>query len=354
MNVNAKQLCAAVKQAQLAVNKKPTIPVLNCVLLETGKVSGMSIGELTLTARYSCDGELDPIAIAPQLLTDALSRFTSPDLQTVAGQLTITEGSRTMKLDGLPAIDFPLVKHMTTELSGPWCDVDALLDAWEHARAACGTDKTRVIITAAQVTIGDGQVRMVTTDSYRMSLVTRECDTSGNVECLIPRHALDILAKLKPRGTVQYAREGELLTVQNSAMTLTTSLQGGQFPNHKQLIPETVDYTIAVSRDELSSAIQAVMIGKHKDTDPALRLNFGDTLIVSKSVPGQYQASESVEYTCDQRPDFTIGCNPQYLLDGLGVLDASDTIELSMTSPLRPMLLSDGRDQYLLMPIKLT
>nr|MBA3489705.1 DNA polymerase III subunit beta [Longispora sp. (in: high G+C Gram-positive bacteria)] len=95
-----------------------------------------------------------------------------------------------------------------------------------------------------------------------------------------------------------------------------------------------------------------------------VRLNFSeDGLVIEAGGTEDARASEALdcEYTGDP---MTIAFNPQFLLDGLAVLDSPIAV-LSFTSPMKPAVLSAGSEnaeadadanaayRYLLMPIRL-
>jgi len=73
--------------------------------------------------------------------------------------------------------------------------------------------------------------------------------------------------------------------------------------------------------------------------DPSQQLAFSDgTLTLDAGSGDEAQASESIEATIDG-DDITTGFNPQYLLDGLQVIDEA-VVELAFTVATKPVVLS--------------
>ena len=99
---------------------------------------------------------------------------------------------------------------------------------------------------------------------------------------------------------------------------LISRLIDGQFPNYRQLIPETFDYEVAVDHDELLEAVRRVGLLAQKNAP--LRLRFADnTLTVSAESQDVGKAHEAmpVQYSGD---DLEIGFNPEFLEAGVAAV----------------------------------
>ena len=92
-----------------------------------------------------------------------------------------------------------------------------------------------------------------------------------------------------------------------------------------------------------------------------VRLTFADGQLLLEAGSGdEAQASESIEATING-PDISIGFNPMYLLEGLGVM-SEPVVHLSFTQHTKPAAISgvqevgadpDGAFRYLIMPVRL-
>jgi DNA polymerase-3 subunit beta len=101
------------------------------------------------------------------------------------------------------------------------------------------------------------------------------------------------------------------------------------------------------------------------ERNTAVQLAFSDgTLTLDAGSGDEAQASESIEATIDG-DDITTGFNPQYLLDGLQVIDEA-VVDLAFTVATKPVVISgsmgdsdptgassDTGFRYLLMPRRL-
>ena len=199
---------------------------------------------------------------------------------------------------------------------------------------------------------------MVATDSYRLSVKETALDAplQGSLEANIPARALQELVRI--------AQQGELAALavsvnQNQVIfelgdtILSSRLIDGQFPNYRQLLPESVEHELRLSSAELTEVVRRISLLAQKNAP--LRLSFSEgTLTVSAQTPEIGGASESIPVPFHGEP-FEIGFNPEFLRDGLESVESEELI-MKLISPLRPGLIEspDGGDfVYLIMPIRL-
>ncbi|MBC7292548.1 MAG: DNA polymerase III subunit beta, partial [Thermoleophilia bacterium] len=136
-------------------------------------------------------------------------------------------------------------------------------------------------------------------------------------------------------------------------VSLISRLIDGQFPNYRQLIPDTFDYEVTVDREELLEAIRRIGLLAQKNSP--LRLHFSaNTLMISAESQDVGRAQEviPVQYSGE---DLQIGFNPEFLEAGVAAV-REPTVHLRFISPLRPGLIKGAGDDflYLVMPIRLS
>jgi DNA polymerase III subunit beta len=195
---------------------------------------------------------------------------------------------------------------------------------------------------------------MAATDSYRLSV--KETELSGEVpelEAIIPARALAELARIAQSGdTIELGVHENQVVFAADDVWLTTRRIDGQFPNYKQLIPETFEIEIATPRAALLDVVRRA--GLMAQRNAPLRLRFADgELTVSAQTQDIGEATESlqIEYAGEE---LEIGSNPDFLRDGLEAV-AADTVQLKLINRLRPGLIEapDESFWYLIMPIRL-
>jgi DNA polymerase III subunit beta len=137
-------------------------------------------------------------------------------------------------------------------------------------------------------------------------------------------------------------------------VVLSSRLVEGRFPNYQQLLPESYEHELRVSRDELLEVVRRVGLLAQKNAP--LRLRFAEgSLDVSAQTPDVGEASESLPVPFAGEP-LEIGFNPEFFREGVESAESEELI-LKLISPLRPGLIQSGAEGsdfiYLVMPIRL-
>ncbi|MGH3265381.1 MAG: DNA polymerase III subunit beta, partial [Trebonia sp.] len=196
------------------------------------------------------------------------------------------------------------------------------------------------------------------TDSYRLSVkeTVLEAPLSSAFEVNVPARALQELARLVAHGgderlSISVRQNQVLFTL--GRVVLSSRLIDGQFPNYRQLLPETFEHELRIAGAELTEVVRRISLLAQK-TAP-LRLAFvPGELTVSAQTPDVGEAQESLPVAFEGEP-LEIGFNPEYLRAGLEAVAEGDVL-LKLISPLRPGLIEaadESRFQYLIMPIRL-
>jgi DNA polymerase III subunit beta len=147
-------------------------------------------------------------------------------------------------------------------------------------------------------------------------------------------------------------RQNQILFVLGG-VTLSSRLIDGQFPNYRQLLPESFEHELRISSPELTDVVRRISLLALKNAP--LRLSFAEgELTVSAQTPDVGEARESLPVAFTGEP-LEIGFNPEFLRAGLEAIDEGDVL-VKLISPLRPGLIEaadESRFQYLIMPIRL-
>jgi DNA polymerase III subunit beta len=133
---------------------------------------------------------------------------------------------------------------------------------------------------------------------------------------------------------------------------LTSRRIDGQFPNYKQLIPETFEHEVALPREEFLDVVRRTSVMAQRNSP--LRLRFGNgEVTVSAQTQDVGEAREALPVAFSGE-ELEIGFNPEFLRDGIESVE-SDEVKLKLISPLRPgLIVADEEDfSYLIMPIRL-
>jgi DNA polymerase-3 subunit beta len=303
-------------------------------------------GTVVLPARLL----LDVVRSLPAAGISLELRGAEQDVELVSGNATFH--IRTLRSDDFPPFPEP-DQDSAVELPAEAFVATALKVAGSASR-----DETRPVLTGILVSASERELRMVATDSYRLSVKETVLETplSSGFEVNVPARALQELARL-----VTHA-EGEQLRVsvgQNQVLftlgrvVLSSRLIDGQFPNYRQLLPESFEHELRLGGAEFTDVVRRISLLAQKNAP--LRLAFAPgELTVSAQTPDVGEARELMPAAFQGEP-LEIGFNPEFLRAGLEAIDDGDVL-LKLISPLRPGLIEAGdesRFRYLIMPIRL-
>jgi DNA polymerase-3 subunit beta len=281
----------------------------------------------------------------------------SLELRAAEQDLEIISGAARFHLRTLRVEDFPVLPSPTPE-SRVSVPAAAFVDTIGKVARSASRDETRPILTGILVSASGQELRMVATDSYRLSVKETALDAAlkGSFEANVPARALQELARIAQQmGADELAISAgqNQVVFELDGVVLSSRLIDGQFPNYRQLLPESVEYELRVSSAELAEVVRRVSLLAQKNAP--LRMSFREgEVTVSAQTPDVGEASETLPVPFHGEP-FEIGFNPEFLRDGLESVDSGDLL-MKLISPLRPGLIESadgGGFTYLIMPIRL-
>jgi DNA polymerase III subunit beta len=362
-----KVICSRDELAQMlsivarAVSTRASVQILSGVLLraENGRLHLAATDmELSLRSSFEAQVEGEGAAVVPGRLLVDLVRLLPADDVTIEhraeeGVVHITCGPSSSTLHIYSAEDFPRLPDLDT-VGTFTVDREALLDTIARVARSASRDESRPVLTGILVRFEGGKVVMAATDSYRMSV--KETMLEGEapeLEAIIPARALSELSRIAQAGeTIELGVHENQVVFAVDDVWLTTRRIDGQFPNYKQLLPETFEHDVTLPRAELLDVVRRVAVMAQRNSPLRLRFSEGElTLMAQTQDVGEARESLPVPFSGEP---MEIGFNADFLREGVESVPA-DEIQLRLISPLRPGLIrAEGDDfWYLIMPIRI-
>ena len=353
-------LAAALGVVARGLSTRGAVQVLNGILLR-GEEANLTLAstDMEISLRASVAGEIagDGAVVVPgRLLTD-LARLLPDDSVTLShdegdGVLQVTSGSHSSRLNVYSAEDFPRLPP--TDVALHTVAAPALLATIDKVARAASRDESRPVLTGILVRFEGDKLIMAATDSYRLAVKETELESGGaDLEAIIPARALQELARIAA-GTdeVKLGVHENHVIFSAGDIWLTSRRIDGQFPNYKQLLPETFEAEVTTPREPLLQVIRRAGVLAQRNTPLQLRFAEGELRVSAQTQDvGEAHESLPVDYAGD---GLEIGFNPDFLRDGLEAVSV-DAVQLKLINPLRPGLIvsPDESFWYLIMPIRL-
>jgi DNA polymerase III subunit beta len=359
------QLVAQLGIVSRVASTRSAVQALSGVQLSAGADGGelrATDMEVGLRVPLAADVQREGTVVLPARLMVEVARalpaeHASFELRAAEQDVEIVSGSATFHVRTLRAEDFP-------PLPEPGGDnvvevpAAAFVETINRVARSASRDETRPILTGILVSASGEELRMVATDSYRLSVKeTRlERPLEGGFEANVPARALQELARIAQSAdadTLTVSVRSNQIVFEVAGDVLSSRLIDGQFPNYRQLLPDAYEHELSLSSSEVTDVVRRVSLMAQKNAPLRLRFAEGE-LTVSAQTPDVGEARETLPVPFAGEP-FEIGFNPEFLRDGLESAEGTDLV-LKLISPLRPGLIesADGSGfLYLIMPIRL-
>jgi DNA polymerase-3 subunit beta len=346
------------------VSTRATVHVLTGIQLraEEGQVS-LAATDMEISLRLSLESEVEDggVVVVPGRLLVDIARLLPPgevaiEYRAEEGIARVSCGSAAYGLHTFNADDFPRLPELPAE--GTFTvERAAFLDTIGKVSRSASRDESRPVLTGILVRFEDGKLVMAATDSYRLSVKeTAMAEGPGReLEAIVPARALGELARIAQGTGAERLSVGiheNQVVFDIDGVTLTARRIDGQFPNYKQLVPESFEAEVEVPREEFLDVVRRASLMAQRKSPLRLRFEEGEVTVSAQTQDvGEARESLPVRYSGDV---LEIGFNADFLRDGLESV-TDDQVRLKLISPIRPGLIQGAGDDflYLIMPIRL-
>ncbi len=313
--------------------------------------------DLEMTIRTKVEVEVmdeGRFVVPGRLITEAVRKM-PPGAVTIGsdhGEIEIVGKGPRFALRELAIEDFPELGD--PDLTGATSvDGDQLASAIAQVTVGASADAARPILTGVLFEDAEGGARLVATDSYRLAL--RELpgvrfEGTG----LVPARGLRELSRTIGSAKVQVALHSREAAFGSDRGTLGLRLIEGNFPNYRQLLPDSYPNRVVVSKEAMLEALGRASLVAEDHIPVRLTLMDGgvELTVTRQDVGGE---SEHIEGTfTGEASEVLIAFNPRYLTDGVSAMEG-DEVEIQVIDGLKPSVLrAVGHDEftYLLMPVR--
>jgi DNA polymerase-3 subunit beta len=339
-----------------------SLPVLTGIRAELSgdvlRLTGTDL-ELTITIDIDVTGEQDGVAVIPARLFGDIVRaleLGAIHVEVQDERAKIHAGRSEFSVMLIPADEFP----RTTESTGHSVSIPGkeFAAALNQVVPAASKDDSRPLLTGVLLAPEREGVRLVATDSYRLSM--RDLPGTSVLpegqHVLLPAKALSELARLLSSGNAGdevVLRLGERdASFEVGHVRLTTRVIEGDFPNYRGLIPKDHPNRLYVSRSLLYDAVRRVELMARESIPVRLEMH-PDSVELRANRQDVGEAHDSLDARLEGE-GLSVAFNPKYLLDGLEAAQGDEVI-LETLDARSPAVLrtTDNEDfLYLLMPVR--
>src|SRR3954452_20119150 len=271
------------------VSVRSTIQILGGILLEAGEeVVRLSTTDMELSIQTSSPAKVEEagrVVIPARIFNDVVRSLPKGELalahDSSEGVVRFSARENEYRIRAYAAEDFPQLPKFD-EAAAFKMNGEALVETIEKVSRSYSRDETRPVLTGILISFEESRVRMVTTDSYRLSIKETELATTfdGSKEAIIPARAMQEVSRIF---SASQEEQVEVVLSENQALfrigdvLFGTRLIEGNFPEYKRLLPNTFEREISVRREDLIETLRRVNLFAQRQTPPVpVTLDFSE------------------------------------------------------------------------------
>lgn len=365
-SINQKALNNMLSIVGKGVSPRSTMPALAGIYLEANENEiTMRSTNLELSVQVSAPAliEEDGAALIPaKLFSDIVSTFKDEavSVSTTEENAEISCDKSNFNIRVMNEDDFPPFPEVeaTQSVKLPFKDFSSMV---KKVAKMVSRDETRAILQGVNINYENGLLEMVATDAYRIAASKKNINIEGvdNFNAVIPGAFLMDVAALS--GEIKNAEvalsQNQVVVTCNDIVFVNRRIEGN-FPDYKQLIPESLALSAKVSTKELADAVRRIAVLAVQT--PIVKLTFDKEAEVVKldgnaQDIGSCEESISCEFTSFEGEEpIVIAFNCNYVVEGLNCVDTDNVrFDVAPDSARGVFYDESGEDLiYILLPVR--
>lgn len=359
-----------------AISSKTTIPILTGLkmvvdkerIILTGSNSDITIESVIEASNTDYDLVVDDpgaIVLPARFFSEIVKKL--PDKQvtievTSGFQADITSGTAKFQINGQDAENFPHLPEVKTDKTITLPN-DVLKEVIRQTVIAVSKQESRPILAGIHITLHDGLLTAVATDSHRLAqrkVALTGVDNGIDFDVIIPGKSMNELSGMisdVDEDVQVQVTENQILFIFGNTHFYSRLLEGN-YPETSQLIPDSADTMIELDAGTFLASIERASLLSHESRNDVVKLTLkpSENLVrISSDSPDIGTVEEEVATTSLDGSDLEISFNPNYMKDALRSFGQT-SVKISFTSPLRPFTLvptEDGENfVHLITPVR--
>jgi len=355
LRIERKALLKGVGRTLGVVDRRGSMPVLSHFLLEAAEgqvIVAATDLEVSFRGVYPAQVEETGALCLPAHYFHNLIKKVSGgflDLSTSEGpKLQIQVGKHHYQVLGLPADQFPSIPEIGDQSMS---EVQSKLLREMIGKiifSVCTDDSRRSLCGVLWEKVGDSQLRLVSTDGHRLTLIQRELPVAIEDRVLVPRKGMGGISRLLAGADkVGLGLDKENLVLKTDQESLFVRLSSEKFPDYRRVIPKSFAFRFRVNRQALHDAIERIsQLSRERFRGVVFNLGH-DQLEVNFQNPEVGEGRELLPLTLEEgdadRLPVQVGFNARYLLEPLATVKSEEVL-LELNDQNRPVRLTDGND----------
>ncbi|HHV64006.1 MAG TPA: DNA polymerase III subunit beta [Peptococcaceae bacterium] len=354
-------LLSGVNTVQRAVSTKSTLPILQGIKLSATKeglwfeATDLELGiRILLPVNIQEEGE---VVLPARLFAEVVRRLpdSSIRIESSGHNINIFYNDSHFELNGYDPEEYPEMADIPSgdviELPGP-----TFKNMIKQTVFACAVEETRPVFTGLLLQIEKEKISLVSTDTHRLAyskslLNGNEKEFSG----IIPSKTMQEIYRLvgdEEFLNIKVSKSRVIFNFNN--IQVLTRLIEGQFPNYKQVIPQTCNTKLLINTRKLLDTVERASLLSRDNylKTNTVRFNIENSSININQYSELGKISEQLEIE-QEGEDVAISFNAKYIIDLLKIIE-TDKVILETSGPYSPCVFRpENNEDYLCLVLPL-
>jgi len=377
-------LLHGIQIVQKGISSRIGLPIYNGILFEANEDNKVHLFATDLEIGIDCYIpaqviETGSTVIPSKIISELIKKFPEGKIEiecTENNITTITENNSNYKILGFSAEEFsnfPEIK-MRAKIK---LNQKLFKETIQQVIFSTSRDESKTFLNGALFKIIDNKIEVVTTDSHRLSLKNiqpiniEKTTIDEEIEVIIPHRALLELSRLLLDNEEVFTeiRFGEKQIIfilfpdgHKNSIRIYSRLIEGQFPDYKQIIPNSFKTEIKINTEEFRDKMERIALFVREDLK-TVKMEITNKennqkqekceIFLKAESPSTGEAFEKI-LSFKKGEDINITFNTDYILDILKTIKKENTI-IKLNDPLNPAIITPDEDKsyiYILMPVR--
>ena len=355
------ELLQGVNTVLKAVPAKTTIPILECILIDTtdGQIK-LTANDMELGIETKIKGDIldkGKIALEAKLFSEIVRKLPDSEvsIQTDDSYRALIKCEKAkFNIAGKSGEDFSYLPEIEkTQMIS--LSQFSLKEIIRQTIFSIADNENNRLMTGELFEINGNELKVVSLDGHRISIRKIELkETYNPVKVVVPGKTLNEISKILTGGIEDNVRifiTGRHIMFEFDDTVVVSRLIEGEYFRIEQMLSSDYETKISMNKKELQSCIErASLLVKEGDKKPII-MNIMDESMELKINSFIGSMNEDIDIVKTGK-DLMIGFNPKFILDALRVID-DENIDIYMINPKAPCFIRDEEQKYiyLILPV---
>ncbi len=344
-----------------AVPGKTTMPILECILIDTTEGSiKLTANDMELGIETVIEGDVldkGKIALEAKLFSEIVRKLPDSEVSIETDEnykAFIRCEKAKFHIAGKSGEDFAYLPEIEKSNFVSLSQF-SLKEIIRQTIFSIADNESNKLMTGELFEINGNEFKVVSLDGHRISIRKIELKEEYNpIKVVVPGKTLNEVSKILSGGTEDYVNlffTDRHIVFEFDQTVVVSRLIEGEYFRINQMLSSDYETKISINKKELQNCIERASLLIREGEKKPIIINIGDGSLELKinSVIGSM--NEDIDITKEGK-DIMIGFNPKFILDALRVID-DETIDIYLVNPKAPCFIRNEEQSYiyLILPV---